>query len=283
MSKFCFKLHFSKCQAWNIEFANFDLLLCHIYIINTNTDSKPNWTWISLLLPGNNLENTGILCHKRSGNPASVLTHFEIFITKMCMKVPAIWHEKNWNLGPKNLRKPGFWYLEKLWEPCLVPFRMTSFSPFWCDRSFSLYRTTAKALSPFRHDSSSSPLWQDRRNIPFYRAKLQLPLAWWQVSAPFWHDDRSFVSVQMMAEMSSLLGHNNRSFKSPLAWQKGQVHFNMTTKAPSPFWHDKFQIPSDIIEASTFSPVYRTHFQEEGVSGICGTTCWLHNTFKILA
>ncbi len=34
----------------------------------------------------------GILCHKRSGNPASVLTHFKIFITKFCMKVPVIWH-----------------------------------------------------------------------------------------------------------------------------------------------------------------------------------------------
>ncbi len=34
-----------------------DLLICHIYIINTNTDSKPNWPWLSLLLPGNNLEN----------------------------------------------------------------------------------------------------------------------------------------------------------------------------------------------------------------------------------
>ncbi len=59
----------------------------------------------------------GILCHQRSGNPASVLTHFEIFITKICMTVPGIWHknlEKTWNLGPKTLRKPGIWYLEKM-------------------------------------------------------------------------------------------------------------------------------------------------------------------------
>ncbi len=36
------------------------------------------------------------------------------------MKVPGIWHkdlEKTWNLGPKTLRKPGIWYLEKIWEP----------------------------------------------------------------------------------------------------------------------------------------------------------------------
>ncbi len=38
----------------------------------------------------------GILCHKRSGNPASVLTHFKIFITKICIKVPGIWHKKPW-------------------------------------------------------------------------------------------------------------------------------------------------------------------------------------------
>ncbi len=35
-----------------------DLHLCHIYIININTLSKSNWPGISLLLPGNNLENT---------------------------------------------------------------------------------------------------------------------------------------------------------------------------------------------------------------------------------
>ncbi len=36
----------------------------------------------------------GILCHKRSGNPASVSIYFKIFITKICMKVPGIWHKK---------------------------------------------------------------------------------------------------------------------------------------------------------------------------------------------
>ncbi len=63
---------------------------------NFNSDSKSNWPWISLLLPGKNLKIHGILCHKRSGNPASVLTHFEIFVTKICMKVPGIWHKKTW-------------------------------------------------------------------------------------------------------------------------------------------------------------------------------------------
>ncbi len=36
------------------------------------------------------------------------------------MKVPGIWYkkiEKTWNLGPKTLRKPGIWYLEKCGNP----------------------------------------------------------------------------------------------------------------------------------------------------------------------
>ncbi len=62
----------------------------------------------------------GILCHKRSGNPASVLTHFEIFISKICMKVSGIWHKKllkAWNLGPKTLRKTWNLVFGKKWEP----------------------------------------------------------------------------------------------------------------------------------------------------------------------
>ncbi len=53
-----------KFYVWSFTFqdviykSNSDLLRCHIRIINTNTDSKPNWPWILLLLPGNNLENT---------------------------------------------------------------------------------------------------------------------------------------------------------------------------------------------------------------------------------
>ncbi len=60
----------------------------------------------------------GILCYKRSVNPGSVLTHFKIYISKICT-----WNlaqktlKKNWNLGPKTLRKPGIWYLEKSGNP----------------------------------------------------------------------------------------------------------------------------------------------------------------------
>ncbi len=48
---------------------NSDLLLCHIYIINTNTGSKPNWPWISLLLPWNNLENTWNFVSQKKWEP----------------------------------------------------------------------------------------------------------------------------------------------------------------------------------------------------------------------
>ncbi len=68
----------------------------------------------------------GILCHKRSGNLAltviEILTHFEIFIIKICMKVPGILHQKPWKnleFRTKGLRKPGICYLEKKWEPCI--------------------------------------------------------------------------------------------------------------------------------------------------------------------
>ncbi len=46
----------------------------------------------------------GILCHKRSGNPESILTHFRIFITKICMKLSGIWH-KNFEFRTRNFEK----------------------------------------------------------------------------------------------------------------------------------------------------------------------------------
>ncbi len=53
------KFYFSSFTFQDVIYKNnSDLLLCHIYIINTNTDLKPNLPWISLLLPGNYLENT---------------------------------------------------------------------------------------------------------------------------------------------------------------------------------------------------------------------------------
>ncbi len=63
-----------------------------------------------------------ILCHKRNGNPASVLTHFEIFITKTYMKVPGMWHKKpgkNLEFGTKNLEKTWNLVFRKKWELCL--------------------------------------------------------------------------------------------------------------------------------------------------------------------
>ncbi len=49
-------------RRWTVQdviYKIFHLHLCHIYIINnTHCDSKPNWPGFSLLLPGDNLENT---------------------------------------------------------------------------------------------------------------------------------------------------------------------------------------------------------------------------------
>ncbi len=62
----------------------------------------------------------GILCHKTGGNPASVLTHFEIFISKICMKEPGIWHKKPWKnleFRTKNLEKTWNLVFGKMWEP----------------------------------------------------------------------------------------------------------------------------------------------------------------------
>ncbi len=62
-----------------------------------------------------------ILCHKRCENPVSVLTHFKIFITKICMKVPGIWHKKIWKnleFRTKNLVKTWKLVFGQKWEPC---------------------------------------------------------------------------------------------------------------------------------------------------------------------
>ncbi len=60
---------------------NSDLLRCHIYIINlnTNTDSKPKLPWISLFLPGNNLENTWNFVSQEKWEPCICLNTFRDF------------------------------------------------------------------------------------------------------------------------------------------------------------------------------------------------------------
>ncbi len=89
------KFYVSSCTFQDVIYKNnYDLLLCNIYIINSNTDSKPNWAWISLLLPGNNLENTWNFVSQEKWEPWICLAHFKIYITKICNKVPVIWHKK---------------------------------------------------------------------------------------------------------------------------------------------------------------------------------------------
>ncbi len=108
--------NFNSKPGKNLKFANFyvssftfqdviyknnsDLLLCRIYIINTNTDSKPNWPWISLLLLGNNLKNTWNFVSQEKWEPCIYFNTFRDFYN---------WnlYESSWNLAQKNLKKTG--------------------------------------------------------------------------------------------------------------------------------------------------------------------------------
>ncbi len=94
----------------NLKFANYmfqaslfkmsftKIILIYFFIISTLSTQTLIRSQIDIGFHCFYLEITwkihGILCHKRSGNPASVLAHFEIFITKICTKVPGIWHKK---------------------------------------------------------------------------------------------------------------------------------------------------------------------------------------------
>ncbi len=96
------KLANSMFQASLFKMSFTKIILIYFFVISTLSTQTLIRSQIDLgfHVPGNNLKIHGILCHKRSGNPASVLTHFEIFIGKISMKVPGIWHKK-------NLKKPG--------------------------------------------------------------------------------------------------------------------------------------------------------------------------------
>ncbi len=50
------KFYVSSFTFQDVIYKNTSDLICHIYIINTNTDSKTKWPLISLLFPGNNLQ-----------------------------------------------------------------------------------------------------------------------------------------------------------------------------------------------------------------------------------
>ncbi len=77
--------NFNSKPGKNLKFASFmfknnsDLLLCHIYIISTNTDSKTNWPWISLLSPGNNMENTWNVVSQEKWEPCICFNTFRDF------------------------------------------------------------------------------------------------------------------------------------------------------------------------------------------------------------
>ncbi len=120
--EFCHFLFAGLEKAWYLLKKSFTkIILIYFFVISALSAQTLIRSQIDLRFHCFYLEITwkihGILCHKRSGNPASVLTHFEICITNICMKVPGIWDKKPWNLGPKTLRTPGIWYLEKRGNP----------------------------------------------------------------------------------------------------------------------------------------------------------------------
>ncbi len=114
---------------------NSDSLLCYIYIINSNTDSKPNWPWISLLLPGNNLENTWNFVSQEKWEPCMI--YFNTFrdfhnknLYKSTRNLVQKTLKKTKGLGPKTLRIAGIWYLEKSGN--CVRSLLRQISPFMC-------------------------------------------------------------------------------------------------------------------------------------------------------
>ncbi len=77
-----------------ITMPNYDIAVCPVKnfkIVDKTSTSNQSW-----------------FCVTREVGTLSVLTPFEIFITKICMKVPGIWHKKTWKkleFRTKNLEK----------------------------------------------------------------------------------------------------------------------------------------------------------------------------------
>ncbi len=66
-------------SLFNMSFTK--IILIYLFVISTlsNTDSKPNWPWISLLLPGNNLENTWNFASQEKWEPCICFNTFRDF------------------------------------------------------------------------------------------------------------------------------------------------------------------------------------------------------------
>ncbi len=96
------------------------IILIYFFVISILSTQTLIWSQIELGFHCFYLEIIwkihGILCHKRRGNPASVLTHVKIFVIKY-LEFGTKKLEKTWNFGQKTMRKPGIWYLEKSRNP----------------------------------------------------------------------------------------------------------------------------------------------------------------------
>ncbi len=109
------------------------IILIYFFVISILSTQTLIWSQIELGFHCFYLEIIwkihGILCHKRRGNPASVLTHVKIFVIKICMKVPGIWHKKTWkNLEFRTKNDEKTWNLVfgKKQEPCWYKHRPIS-------------------------------------------------------------------------------------------------------------------------------------------------------------
>ncbi len=106
LCKFCFqdslfKMSFSK-EILIYAFVN----ICII---------KPNCIYLEITW-----KTHRILCHQRNGNPVCFNTFWDFYNYNLYESIGNLVQnnlEKNWNLGPKTLRKPGIWYFEKGGNP----------------------------------------------------------------------------------------------------------------------------------------------------------------------
>ncbi len=88
------KLANSMFQASLFKMSFTKIILFYFFVISTLSTQTLIQSQIDLGFISITWKIHGILCYKRSGNPASILTHFKIFVTKICMKVSGIWYTK---------------------------------------------------------------------------------------------------------------------------------------------------------------------------------------------
>ncbi len=168
-------------QASHFEMSFTKIILIYYFVISTLSTQTLIQSQIDLGFHCFYLEITwrihGILCHKRSGNPATVLTHFKIFITKICMKKYLEFGIKTLEFGNKNL--------EKTWNLVFGNFLGSLCTSTHCAQWLSDQPTMSAKLhrlaTPTVHDtpglptgrSVSVPCWWRRHGTKLNRSLLK--------------------------------------------------------------------------------------------------------------